>query len=677
MARSQVPRPTGDPLAVRLRLIGQMEALTLDDRSVLPPGRKTRALLAIVALSAPRPVLRSRLAELLWSRRLEEQARASLRQEIHRLLDVLASKDIDIIAVSRDHLMLRPGTAWLDAEEVLKATPDNPTPLDLLDGELLEDLDGVDPAFDAWLQGERQRLRDRARVVAEALLQEGVAAGPEETIAAAQRLLSIDRAHEGAWRALMRAHAERGERGMAIQAYERCRAVLSDLMDGAVPSPETQRLLAEIRTGQVVPPHVGAVAAERAAEPPRPSTVREGARVGVLPLQAVGGDEEEVRLVGSLTAEITSALARFRSLFLVATEAVARAAEDGSGEALRSQLGVDFVLGGSVQRFGERLRVNAQLRDLRDGSQVVWGRHFDRQGSDWLILQDEAAAAIAAQVEPQILMEESRRALAIPVEDASVYELVMRAVPAISRLQREEFLQTGDLLRRAAAQEPSFAPAHAWSAAWQVLHVGQGWAEDRAAALQDATWHAERAITLDPQDARGFAFAGQVRAFLQRRPREALALYGRALALNPYLAPAYALSALAHLYVGDLTEADRLGARYKQLSPHDPYAFIYDETFSVAALLRQDFEAAAALGRALSEMNPRFACACYAYLAALGHLHEEREASAVRRRLLTIQPGFTVQHFLALAPFQRLQDREVFASGLRRAGVAEGELASA
>ncbi len=444
----------------------------------------------------------------------------------------------------------------------------------------------------------------------------------------------------------------------------------------AAPSPETQQLLAEIRTGQVVVPHSRGITVERPAEPRSP-TAREGARIGVLPFQAVSGEEEEARLVVSLTAEITSALARFRSLFLVSTEMIAQVAAGGDGSALRSYLGVDYVLSGSVQRAGDRLRVSAQLRDLRDGSQVVWGRHFDRQGSDSLALQDEAAAAIAAQVEPQILMEESRRALAIPVEDSSIYELVMRAVPAISRLQREEFLQTGDLLRRAAEQEPTSAAAHAWLAAWQVLHVGQGWAGNRLAALQEAARHAERAITLDPQDARGFAFAGQVRAYLQRRPREALALYGRALALNPYLAPAYALSSLAHLYVGELAEADRLGARYKQLSPHDPYAFIYDETFSVAALLRRDFEVAAAAGRALSEMNPRFACACYAYLAALGHLREDREASVVRRRLLTIQPGFTVQSFLTFAPFQRPQDLDVFAAGLRRAGVSEGELASA
>ena len=98
-----------------------------------------------------------------------------------------------------------PGAVWVDVEEVLRATPANPASLSLLDGDLLEDLDGVDSAFDAWLSVERERLRDHARTVAETLLREQ--SDPETAIPAAQQLLSIDRAHEGAWRALMRAHA--------------------------------------------------------------------------------------------------------------------------------------------------------------------------------------------------------------------------------------------------------------------------------------------------------------------------------------------------------------------------------------------------------------------------------------------------------------------------------------
>ena len=94
-ARSTPGRPRR-PVAVRLRLIGQMEAWTLTSENVLPAGRKTRALLAVIALSAPRPALRGRLAELLWSRRPEEQARASLRQEIHRLLEALSPAGTEI-----------------------------------------------------------------------------------------------------------------------------------------------------------------------------------------------------------------------------------------------------------------------------------------------------------------------------------------------------------------------------------------------------------------------------------------------------------------------------------------------------------------------------------------------------------------------------------------------------
>ena len=210
------PPSTAGQVVVRLRLIGQMEAWTLTTENVLPAGRKTRALLAVIALSSPRPALRGRLAELLWSRRPEEQARASLRQEIHRLLDALSPAGTEVLVVTRDHLSLHPGVVWVDVEEVMRATTDQPASLSLLDGDLLEDLDGIDPTFDAWLTTERERVRDRARTVAEALLREQVE--PEAAIPVAQRLLAIDRAHEGAWRALMRAHAARGERGMAIQA---------------------------------------------------------------------------------------------------------------------------------------------------------------------------------------------------------------------------------------------------------------------------------------------------------------------------------------------------------------------------------------------------------------------------------------------------------------------------
>lgn len=669
-----------------------MEAWTLTSENILPSGRKTRALLAILALSAPRPVLRGKLAELLWSRRPEEQARASLRQEIHRLLDALDPVGTQILSINRDHLALRSGTVWVDVEEVLRASPNKPAALALLDGELLEDLDGVDPSFDAWLSAERERLRDRARNLAETLLRDK--SDPETVIPAAQQLLAIDRCHEGAWRALMRAYTVRGERGMAIQAYERCRAVLADQLD-AQPSEETQRLLAEIRASAPPPRPANApppATTQRIVEPREARTnprtdargdggradtgrqvTRGGARVGVLPFSMIGTSEAEAHLSTGLAEEITSALARFRWMFLISSSSLARYATQTRDEtAIRRAFGIDFLLDGTIQRGGDRLRVALRLLDLRVGNQVVWSRRFDRDVHDLLTMQDEIAAEVVAQIDPEILLIEAQRVTQRPPLDATGYDMVLRAIPLIGRLDRVQFMQAGGLLADAVEQEPDYAPAHAWFAYWQMFLVGQRWADDPQAAMQEASKLAERAITLDPHDGRALSIAGHVRSFINHRMREALALHERALTLNPNLAMAWSLSGVAYAYLGELPEAARRLARYKKLSPFDPHAFFFDSGRILIALLQHNHENAVVAGREVSQMNPSFSAAYKPYLAALGHMRAEAEAETVRERLLALEPEFTVAAFLAGSPFERAEDRDHYAEGLLLAGVPAG-----
>ena len=598
--------PSGQ-IVVRLRLIGQMEAWTVASENVLPAGRKTRALLAAIALSGPRPALRGRLAELLWSRRPEEQARASLRQEIHRLLDVLAPAKSDVLQVTRDHLSLTPGAVWIDVDEVMRATTNEPGALSLLDGELLEDLVGIDPTFDMWLTAERERLRDRARGVAEALLRDQVL--PAAIIPAAQRLLQIDRAHEGAWRALMRAHAEQGERGMAIQAYDRCRAVLADLLDAA-PSAETQKLLTEIRgpssapTGYAVehpvwdqvaghgqqprfrssrwlssPPDREEAAATREAAAKEERQPRGGAHVGVLPMLCVGLSEEDSYLGPGLADEITTALSRFRWMFVVSSSSLTRFAQDNRDEAaIRRAFGIDFLLDGTVQRNRDKLRITLRLLDLRAGNQVVWARRFDRLADDLLSVQDEIAAEVVAQIDPEILLIEARRSAARPRDRLlTAYDLVLRSIPELmTRFERDDFKQAGEYLAQAIALEPDYAAAHAWYAYWHIFAIGQDWAYDPSETMMRGGEFAERAIVLDPFDARALTIAGHVRAFLHRSLREAAGLHERALELNPNLAMAWALSAITHVYLGDADEAERRNNRYKALSPLDPHAFFFD-----------------------------------------------------------------------------------------------------
>src|SRR6202000_1483669 len=198
-----------------------------------------------------------------------------------------------------------------------------------------------------------------------------------------------------------------------------------------------------------------------------------------------------------------------------------------------------------------------------------------------------------------------------------------------------------------------------------------GWAEDLDAMMAEAGELAEQAVVLDPFDARALTIAGHVRAFLHRRLHEAASLHERALSLNPNLAMAWALSAITYAYMGEPEEAERRNNRYKKLSPLDPHAFFFDAFFILIHLMKRDYESAVAVGRAVSEMNPSFSATYKPYLAALGHLGRTQEAAVVRRRLLSIEPDFTIERFVATSPLERDADRDHYAQGLRMAGVPE------
>jgi DNA-binding SARP family transcriptional activator len=649
---AQSPGVGTGPL-VRLRLIGLMEASTASGLSVLPSGRKTRALLAMLALADPRPLLRARLAELLWSHRPEVQARASLRQEIHRLTEALAPFCSAVLRTTRDHLALKAGAIATDVGELYRPLPADRALSQLPTGILLEGLEGTDPAFDVWLAAERERLGDHVRGLAEARLNDQTS--PEATIAAARQLIAIDRAHEGAWRALMRAHAARGERAMAIEAYERCCAALSASVD-AGPSAETDRLLAEIRG--------------TCPSATRPTGKRRGRgpRVGVRPLAPIGGAEPQLAI--GIAEEITAALARFPDFCVVSSPALGQGGAPGRDEeAFRHSLQLDLLLEGTLQRADSRVRALFRLLDLRDGDEVVWTRRFDGVSEDPLSLQDEIAAGVAAELDPVIMLLEARRARLNDIVDQSASDLLLRALPTIVRLEHGPFHEAGELLASAVAREPANAAAHSWYALWHWFWVGQGWAPFPAAALARSSALAERAIQLDKGDARSLAIAAHIRASVQRRACEAMTLFERAFLLNPNLAMTSALSGLALARIGDAAEAERHLERYKSLSPFDPWAFFFDTGFVITSLLRRDHARAAALGRHVSEMNPGFSDALKPYLAALGHLGRREEAALVRRRLLAIEPCFTIARFLGASPFDSPADTEHIAEGLGLAGV--------
>ncbi len=659
----QDDRPSGAPplpetalgalpsIRLRIAMLGRLDVRSYTGDPLLPRSRKTRGVLAVLAIESPTPVSRQRLADLLWSRRGDEQARGSLRQALHELQESLGEWGKGLIVATRETVALDSTGVWVDARELPQMARDKPEALNLLQSELLSDLDALDAAFDAWLLDQRRRLREVALDAATARL--AAAVTPELRAQEARRVLAIDPAQEPVWRSLIRAEAERGDRGAAFAAWEECRRIFAERFRGA-PSPETAALAESLR-GEAPAP---------APRPVRRSAAR-GARLGVMPFRVLGeGSDAEVSL--GLAGEITAALARFRWLVLVDSSSIAAVERQ---EGLHEELGLDFSLSGTVQRAGDRVRVTLRLTDHRPPDAVVWAERFDRDAGDILALQDEIAAEVVARVDPEILLIEANRAATRPQVHATAYDLLLRAIPAIYRLDRQSYEAAGAMLAEATRLEPDYAPAFAWYAYWHLFLVGQGWAPAGNDVLARSEELASRAVALDPSDAQALTILGHVRAFLHHRVPEAVALYERALALNPNLPMAWVFSALALSYRGEHEEALRRWDKYKRLAPLHPHAFFFDSARLVPLLMMKRHEEVDAAARQVTALHAGFTFPYKAWVSALGHLGRLEEAAVARERLVAMEPDFTLAKARERIPLARPEDLAHYLAGLRKAGL--------
>jgi DNA-binding SARP family transcriptional activator/TolB-like protein len=665
--RSEISSPLPADLhqTVRMRLIGPMKAWVTSGEDILPPYRKARALLATIALADGRPVARTRLSELLWGYRSAHPGQ-SLRQEVYHLMETFRTAGVEMLRIDRDSLSLRADLVWTDVAEVRGISPRSPEALSLLDGELFEDLEGITPAFDSWLKVERQRLHDRARETAEAVLSEQ--SDPDTIIVAARRLLRINRANEGAWRALMRAYLARGERGLAIEAYDRCRLTLANHLN-TVPSAETQGLLIAIRgtgairdetSASVIGPGQPSAAGPSGDATPTPDTHGFGRHtdltLGVSALEHDGGNAA-AKLANSLTEDLITTLSRFRWFDCVPCRAA------------RAESWMDFLLTGAVRHSGGRWRVSLGVSDPRANNVLVWAAHEDIVADEDVAKMDAIARRAAGHIDARLRYWLHASRGTWDDRASTPADLVRRAAPLIHPHDRGDFLRAGGWLKRAVELDPDNASAHAWFVQWCLKYVGQGWAADPGAALGQVQYSAMRAMQLDPEDARGLSLAGHVRAFLERRPDEALRLHERAIAANPALPLSWCYSGLAESYVGNCSEAVRRIRHGKALAGVDPYDYFMENSLCVAHLLANEFEAAVLHGQRAIALNPAYSASHKAWLATMGQLNRREEAASSLRTLLELEPAFSVEQAMSRSPFATSEGRALFAEGLRAVGL--------
>ncbi|QRM29948.1 hypothetical protein [Microvirga sp. VF16] len=390
--------------------------------------------------------------------------------------------------------------------------------------------------------------------------------------------------------------------------------------------------------------------------------------IAVLPFVNMGMDPEQDFLADGISEDIITALARLRWLFVTARNSTF--VYKGTAVDIRQvahDLGVRYVLEGSVRTAGSRIRVTGQLIDATSGKHI-WAEKYDRDRQDIFAVQDDIAERVVAAVEPHLYAEEGFRASTEQPDSIDAWGLVVRAMTLLNKVERTQNEEAQLLLRRAVSLEPRYARAHAllsWAIWWACMCL---WAPDVEAGYEQAAIHAQDALALDPGEpwARMVSGLGLSTAGQHQR---ALAELETALMLTPSFALGHTALGWALLRVGRFEEAIVETGWALRMSPLDSFSGFYTTTHGLALLGARRFEEALPFLRASVSGFTDYTGPFNTLISCCGHLgliEEAKELIAVRDRM---DPPLSLS--LVRRHLHKFAHCEVFVEGLRKAGVPE------
>jgi adenylate cyclase len=384
--------------------------------------------------------------------------------------------------------------------------------------------------------------------------------------------------------------------------------------------------------------------------------------IAVLPFANMSGDSEQEYFVDGMVEEIITALSGIRWLFVIARNSTftykGRAVDV---KEVGRELGVRYVLEGSVRKAGGRVRITAQLIDALSGTHL-WADRFDGSLADVFDLQDKVALSVAGVIEPALQAAEMRRSAARPTTDLSAYDLYLRALAGCYPMTKERIVEALGLLEQAIAIDRHYGPALAWAALCHLRLVNDGWAEEPEKSRRKATDLARQALQVAENDPGILANAALVLARFGEDIGAMIGLVGRALALNPSFARGWYLSGLIRNFAGEHDLAIEHIETSLRLSPRERMGQPLTAMGGAYFFKRQFDKAASNLLLAMQDdpgfpTSYRILAACYAHMGRLD------EAGAIVARLRAITPQIVPSDL----PWRNPEDRELFLSGLRLA----------
>ena len=361
----------------------------------------------------------------------------------------------------------------------------------------------------------------------------------------------------------------------------------------------------------------------------------------MLPFQNLGGDAAQEYFADGMTGDITTLLAQSRDFLVIAPgSTLAYKAKAVDIEEIGRQLGVRYMLEGSVRKAGNKIRVTAQLIEARTAVKV-WGDHFDRELTDLFSVQDDITGGIVAALHPELLSAEARLYRREPPNSLDAWGLVVRGMMALINLTQQNLGTTVELAGRAIEIAPDYGLAHGLRAFALGYRAYTHWGEDWYADARQAATDINRTLSLQSNDPTALFLAGGASHFMARH-RASIGLLERAIELNPNLAMAHGLLGISYASIDRPADGLALIGKALRLSPRDPMTYLFLAGQALCKLVAQDFSGAIASAEKGIGLNPNSPDNHLYMAAALAELDQLEKAGDQIRRAQRLVPKISL-----------------------------------
>jgi TolB-like protein len=416
----------------------------------------------------------------------------------------------------------------------------------------------------------------------------------------------------------------------------------------------------------------GEEVADSPVEPPKPTlTLPSKPSIAVLPFANLSSDPEQEYFADGVVEDITMALSRFPWLFVIARNSSftykGRAVDV---KLVGRELGVRYVLEGSVRKAGNRIRIAGQLIDAETAAHL-WADRFEGALKDMFDLQDHVTSSVVGAIAPKLQVAEIKRARRKPTENLDAYDHYLRGLAKVRRVAMDGNREALQLFYKAIELDPSLACAYGMAAWCYVLRKVRGWMVEHVQERAEATRLARKAVHLGGDDPVALCMGAYALAFVAQEFDDAAAFMDRGLAVNPNAAQAWTLSAWLRVWRGEPDLALEHAAHAMRLSPLDPSMYAMHGAMAYAHFLTRRYDTASSCAEKSMRDNPTYLVAICVSAASNALSGRLEPAQIDMARALDCNPNLRASNLRDVAPFRRAEDLATFAKGLRKAGLPE------